>query len=379
MIKIGILTFHYSNNYGAILQALALEQTIRSLGYEVEIINYVPSSYKPNKISNILSLNRNFFAAYNDGFSIIDTIKKISIIRKHGNDLSNKISAFKSVTMNVSKRVNENTLNDILNEYSVIVVGSDQIWNPSQRQNPIYFLNFSDRFIGKKISYAADSTTSNVDKKDFDLLKKALKDFAHISVRNDHSHDFVKSILNIDVPIVADPTLLYDFNEITIDKQIDMEYILMYVLGKEIIGSHEQALTKIKSEYGNIPIYSIKIPTMNFELSPFADKIFYDLDPQEWINLFRNAKFIYTDSFHGVLFSLKFHIPFLAYYTEKLRATRFIDIGNRYQIARYIIQDVSEIDENELLKKLPDFTSIDEIIKSQKQASLIFLKKSLAE
>ena len=246
----------------------------------------------------------------------------------------------------------------------------------------IYFLRFGDKYKGKKISYAADSTIREINEGELEILKKSLSDFDDISVRNDHSFDFVKSVIEKDVEIVADPTLLIDFDE-TIDTKHkeygEGEYILTYVLGKEIQGSHESVINRIKNKYGNLPVYSIKIPTMNFELSPYADKVFYDLNPDEWINMFRNAKFIYTDSFHGVLFSLKYHKPFLAYYTEKLRASRFIDLAKRYNIDRYIIQNIEEMEDKKSLEKLPEFLRIDETIKLQKESSLKFLEKALGK
>lgn len=58
MNKIGILTFHYSNNYGGVLQALALQKVLQSRGYNVEIINYIPSRYNPSKITNSLGLKK---------------------------------------------------------------------------------------------------------------------------------------------------------------------------------------------------------------------------------------------------------------------------------------------------------------------------------
>ena len=198
-------------------------------------------------------------------------------------------------------------------------------------------------------------------------------------MRHLHSYEFIKTAINIDAEIVADPTLLIEFTHLEKLQDEKTEYILTYVLGKEIDGSHNKAIEKIRNKYGNIPVYSIKIPTMNFELSHFADKVFYDLNPDEWISMFRNAKFIYTDSFHGVLFSLKYHKPFLAYYTEKLRATRFIDLGKRYGIDKYIVRNITEIDDNKLLDVLPDFNSIDKIIDLQKELSLNFLKKALSE
>lgn len=377
MGKIGILTFHYSNNYGGVLQALSLHNTIKSLGYDVEIINFVPSSYQPYSIISNLGIRRKIFSNKLEDLNVVKILKKINIMKKHCEMISNKFNQFRDIEMNLSQQVNENSLKNILNNYSAIIVGSDQVWNPSQRKSPIYFLDFGDAFNGKKISYAPDSTIKEVKSEDIDILRNALSEFHHISVRNEHSYDFVKKIINKEVQIVGDPTLLFDFE---IDEKIRDEkenYILTYVLGKEIEGSHVKAIENIKNKYGDLPVYSIKIPTMNFELSPFADKVFYDLDPYEWLNMFKNAKFVYTDSFHGVLFSLKYHKPFLAYYTEELRATRFIDLGKRYGIDRYIVQNVDEITKKESLHAEPDFEKTDNILDKQRQQSLMFLIKAL--
>lgn len=279
--------------------------------------------------------------------------------------------------MKLSRQVDENSLKKILKEYETIIVGSDQVWNPSQRKKPEYFLNFGDAFKGKKISYAADSTIKEIDDEDVENLRKLLMDFSFISVRNNHSYCFAKSLVDKEINVVADPTILYDFKDFNIKEENKEEYILTYILGKEIEGTHMKAIEKIKKIYGDLPVYSIKIPTMNFDLYDFADKEFYDLDPVEWLNIFRNARFVYTDSFHGVLFSLKYHKPFLAYYTEKLRATRFIDLGKRYDIEKYIVTNVEEIDKKRSLDVKIDFEIIDKLLEKQKQYSLEFLKRAL--
>lgn len=379
MSKIGILTFHYSNNYGGVLQSLALHNTVKELGYDVEIINYIPKSYQPYNLTRNLGISKNIFKNKLSNLNVINISQKVKIMNKYSKSIMNKFDSYREEKANYSKRVDEDSLETILNNYSAIIVGSDQVWNPSQRRNPIYFLNFGDKYKGKKISYAPDSTIRDVNPEDLQVLKKALGEFHHISVRNDHSFDFVKSVIDKEAEIVADPTLLFDFNNLGKKESSEGEYILTYVLGKEIDGSHGKVIEKIRSKYGNLPVYSIKIPTMNFDLSPFADKVFYDLNPEEWMSMFKNAKFVYTDSFHGVLFSLKYHKPFLAYYTEKLRATRFIDLGKRYNIDKYIVQNKAEIDEKQALDVAPDFNSIDKIIESQKKTSLDFLRNALYE
>lgn len=377
--KIGILTFHYSNNYGGVLQALSLQKAIESMGYNVEVINFVPSNYKPTKILNNLGISKNIFKNKIEDLNVIHIFKKVNIMKNYNSRITSKFNTFRKKEMRLSKQVDENSLKTILKNYEVIIVGSDQVWNPSQRKRPEYFLNFGDSFEGKKISYAADSTIKDVSLEDIENLKNALNDFNFISVRNEHSFDFVKAITDKEIDIVADPTLLKELDFSNINTGIKGDYILTYILGKEIEGTHIRALKKIKKTYGNLHVYAIKIPTMKFELPNFADKVFYDLDPSEWIRMIENAKFVYTDSFHGVLFSLKYHKPFLAYYTEKMRATRFVDLGQRYDIERYIVQSVDEIEKKDSLRVKPDFKIIDIKLEAHKQYSLEFLEKALRE
>lgn len=377
MKKIGILTFHYSINYGAVLQALALLNVIESLGFDTEIINYIPTDYKPNSIICNLGVSKNIFNNRLEDINIPKIVKKIIIMKRFGEKISFKFDEFRKREMKLSKPVDEVSIFEILNNYDVIVVGSDQVWNPSQRKRNEYFLNFGNRYQGEKISYAADSTTKEIDSEDVNKLKSALGEFKYISVRNTHSLDFVKAIIDKDVPVVADPTILYNFIQSNDKEKRSGEYVLTYILGKEIEGTHKKALERVKKVYGNIPVYSIIIPTMNSDISNIADEKFCDLDPSEWINLFKNAKFIYTDSFHGVLFALKFHKPFIAYYTEKYRATRFIDLGCRYGIENYIVQNVWEIDEKNSLGSKPDFVYIDSVLDSQKKSSIEFLQIAL--
>lgn len=379
MTKIGILTFHYSNNYGAVLQALSLQHTIELLGYDVEIINFIPSDYKPTNFIYNLGLRKNIFRNKLKDLNLIKIFKKVSIMKDHSRDITNKFDSYRSNEMQLSKKVDENSLNTILNNYDIIVVGSDQVWNPSQRTRIEYFLNFGRNFQGKKISYAADSTIKEINSRDLDNLKGALNDFSFISVRNEHSDCFVKSIINKKVDIVADPTVIYDFQHKNADRYIKEDYILTYILGEEIKGTHDKALEKIKKAYGNLPVYSIKIPTMNFELSDYADKVFYDLGPIEWLNLIKNANVVYTDSYHGILFSLKYHRPFLAYYTERMRATRLVDIGKRYGIEKYIVQSVEEIESMRSIEIKPDYKIIDDLLEKHKQYSLNFLMEALRD
>ena len=382
MIKIGILTYHYSNNFGGVLQSYALYKHLKSIGANVEILNFVPLNYNNRSILFETGIRKNIFKMKIEDIDPKLLANRILIKKRYSKEIIRKFDLFRD-SMEMSEKVNEGNITSVINNYDVIIVGSDQVWSSGQRNKKEYFLGFDNRFKGKKISYAADSTISEVDPNQANKLKGYLEDFDFISVRNDHTHKFVKTLIGRSAPIVVDPTILFNFDnfeESNINTLIkDEKYILVYALGKEINGTNKKAIEKIKQIYGDIKVYSVVIPTMKFNLCNYADKVFYDIGPLEWIDLFKNASFIYTDSYHGVLFSLKYHKPFLAYYTEKLRATRFIDLGKRYSIDKYIVQNIREIDDNKLLDRLPDFNSIDKIIDLQKISSLEFLKKALSE
>lgn len=368
--KVGILTFHYSNNYGGVLQCYALYKTLINLGYDAEVINYIPLSYKN-------SIIRNLGMKDSKQINFKDILNKISVKLKYSNIITEKFNQFREEKIKLSKIVNENTINEILNNYNAIIVGSDQIWNPSERSKKEYFLNFDNEFKGKKISYAADSTVGEINSNVIENVRNSLKKFDFITVRNKHTFDFVNNAINKSPNIVADPTILYDFCNDVLNTNAEEKYILTYILGDEIRGGHRKAIEKIKNIYGDIPVYSIAIPTMKLQKINFANKIYYDLSPIEWIMMIKNATFVYTDSYHGCLFSLKYNKPFLAYYTEELRSTRFKDLGERYNVKSYIVTNTNEINDKTYLEKNIDFTDINKKIYNHRKESLEILEKML--
>lgn len=370
MSKIGILTFHYSTNYGAVLQATALLKVLHANGYDAEIINFVPSNYRSPSLSS--RLKKLFHLVKTKG----KILKKLVISTKYKKSITDTFNQYRGNNLVMSSQVNEKNITDLLANYHTIIVGSDQVWNPSQRKKSVYFLNFGSKFLGQKIAYAADSSSAAVSDGDKQLLRSVLDMFSGISVRNEHSLDFVKTVTGQEPEIVADPTLLYDFEAYSSAAPYE-PYILEYTLGSEIAGTNRAAVEVIKKIHGNLKVHSIKDPTSINNLCDYADIVHYDLGPNEWINMIQNASFVFTDSYHGVLFSIKYHKPFLAYYAEDLRAGRLIDTGKRYGIERHIIRSIDEIRTKKSLEIEADFESIDKRIKDHKELSISWLFEAL--
>lgn len=371
MKKIGILTFHYSNNYGGVIQSLSLYKVIKEFGYDLEIVNFVPSNYNKKKIFSTLGLRRNIFKNKLTSLNPITIFLKVIIILKYSKNISKKFDEFRCINGKLSKLYDENSIEKHLNEYDLIFVGSDQIWNPSQRKLPYYFLDFKEKYSGLKASYAADSTTSEVQESEKDLLSQSISKFDFISVRNNHTFDFVKKLIDTEVEIVLDPTLLIDFET---RSKSDEKYILVYVLGKELRNNNFKIIKEIKKKY-NYKVYSIKIPTEVFSIDKYVDKVFYDLSPDQWINMFYNASFVFTDSFHGVLFSMKFKKQFLAYYTEELRSSRFMDLSKRFMLEKHIISSVEDFYIKNPLEEIIDYNFIFDLIIGYKKQSINFIQR----
>ncbi len=362
-MKIGILTFHFGINFGGVLQCYALQSYLEKLGHTVEIINFVPPAF-------------HYYAWWEaNGYrkSWKQGLINAGIKLCFANSQRCKFQYFREKYLNLSKSYTLNSLADIGNDYDAVIVGSDQVWNPSQRSHAAYFLRPFINFKGLRISYAACCATSCIDSKQAVMLKDSLMRFNHISVRNKETQCFVKSLIGLEPEIVVDPTMLIDFDFASCTNNLADDYILVYVLGEEILGGHRQIISKIKNRYGNLPVYALILSENKPKYFPWANKSFWDLGPIEWIMFFKRAKFIYTDSYHGLLFAIKNRKPFLAYYAEKERESRFIDLSLRYNLNTFIVNSVTDASQKKSLEKTLDYKRIDLQVSEEVQKSRLFL------
>ena len=335
-MKIGILTFHFGTNYGGILQCYALQQVLKMQGHEVEIINY-RGIYKVTLVHRVV--NKLKTIANLRAFS---RLIKESILRMFTSNQTVKISHsmqekcmlifndFRRNFLSMSESVNEDTISRLADRYDAVIVGSDQVWTSLYDKHSIYFLNWlPNDYKGKRIAYAACSAHSFVQPSRSEDLNKYLSRFDLITVRDLTTQNLVKQITGKKVSIVADPTLLYDFKDF-VSEQPESPYILCYILGNEIKDGHKTTVTKIRKELGNITVKAILVPHSPNDIAKYVDDVYDAVTPQQWVNMFAHASFVYTDSFHGVMFSLKYDKPFFAYYTDLVRSSRLLDLKDRF-------------------------------------------------
>ena len=297
MKKVGILTFHYSDNYGAVLQAYALRERINRIpGYECDIINYIPEKYTYSLYQNNMEM-RNALIVKRELFD--------AFLREYCN-------------------VKEPVISDLQGtDYDVYVVGSDQVWRPSMNLclEDMYLKFAKNESIHKRIAYSA---SFGIDKWEYtptqtEKCSALVKMFNAVSVREESGVELCKKNFDIDVTWVLDPTLLLEKSDyMKLCEQIPVhlkKYLAVYVL--EMNDSIRKMCDEIASEKGLV---------MKF-FSADASAI---LSVPEWLAMFRDASYIITDSFHGTVFSIIFGKEFKCFYNKKRGAARFKSLLGLY-------------------------------------------------
>jgi hypothetical protein len=361
-MKIGILTFHFAYNYGAMWQCYGLQQALKRLGYnDVEVINVIPSKWHwflmgiPLKIS-------------------IDSVRKALIKLKHYKENKKPFDVFRKQYITCSNYFTMDAISECTRKYDAIIVGSDQVWAPSQQKDCLYFLNWQPAYRGLKIAYAPCCALKATNIKHKDTLRKALNDFNSLSARNDTTCQFVENITGKKVPLVPDPTMLTDYsNLITNDYKSKTKYILSFVLGSDIKGGNDAAISKLKELYKEAKIIAVVAAKSNPIIVNYADEVRYNVTPVEWLNLIAHAQLVYTDSFHCTVFSMKFHVPFIAYYSSPTRKSRFVDLSNRFAVGDHIITSVSELSQAAILPP----ADCDTILEEQRRIGDEYITNSL--
>lgn len=337
--KIAIMTWLYNGNYGTVLQAYALHTFVKNAGYDVENINY-KSSLK-TKLKNWI-VNKNspalFVGKFKEKFSKTDSVAN----EKRNENFSDFLKSNIKLTELASS---PDELLKFGNNYDAFICGSDQIWSP-YLMNPPYFLSFvPDK--KPKIAYAPSFGVTSTSAKKEKMICDFVKRFDYVSIREKQGSDFLKRITGRDYPVMVDPTMLLERKdwEKCIGDRIEKEkYIFCYML------TYNQKYVNAVKEYADknkLKVILIK-KDIGFENTGFT--IVEDAGPQQWLNYIKYAENVFTDSFHGAIFSIIYHKEFVLF-------KRFSDKSGASQNSRiYTLTEMLNIKD-----RIVDEASLDKI------------------
>jgi polysaccharide pyruvyl transferase WcaK-like protein len=298
-MNIGITTFQWANNYGAVLQAYALQTFLSERGHLVEVVDYRPLANMP--------IFKKFFSKKLTGcINKWEMVYKCSLFESFRKDYLNRTPAVFHVIKD---------LDSIADRFDILITGSDQVWNPQWLSEieglfDFYFLSFAGQKT-KRISYAASfghSEKETMNEQWQKIISEKLKGFNAISVRELSGVDLVRQLCGrTDAEQVVDPTLLLDslkYEKIASKNSKKRKYLFCYML-HGLDKDAEEIRKKIAEQFD--------LTVLKCDANKTGLHFGYNLpSPVDWLRYIRNASFMVTNSFHGVVFCLLFHIPFVA-------------------------------------------------------------------
>ena len=348
-MKIGILTFHWASNYGAVLQAYALQEHLRQAGHAVEIINY-----QPVRVIVRLKLGR---VRERDIAGMVKTWRIRSFRRRN-------------LHLSRSRFYSSRALRLAPLEYDAVVCGSDQVWNEwfvlwaEPRPTLSYYLDFVPG--GHRVAYAVSFGTEKLTDRVAALVAGELAKFSAIGVREDSGQAIVKEF-DIEAEVVLDPTLLlerrvYD-RLLSLEDSRQVPRLMTYLLHKNqefanAISDYvrETHFVECVSPGGWVPVSGV----------------------EGWLAQIRGSQFVVTNSYHGVIFSIIYHKPFIVVPVAHSNMNGRIEtLLGKLDLLGRIANDLDHEFLDRLVLGVIDWVSVDVELANLRAASTSFLSSAL--
>ncbi len=305
-MKVGILTYHFSDNYGALFQAYALRRWFLNQGCEADFINYHPDHIEAGG-----SIQFDHFFSKKNIKVIYLKLTKLKSQWFGNKKMQDNFVNFRRDFLGISGPEYK-TLTELENAglgYDLLVCGSDQIWNPSEHFgiDPVYFLDFATASkTTRRISYAPSFGRNEIDPKYKEGLAALIGKLDSVSVREQSGVAIIKDLINKEVPSVPDPTiLLSDYSDVMAEYPLSPgKYVFCYGLrSRAVIGDVAEAV----AGHFDAKLYS---PYNAHRRWKEIGETVYPC-PRQWLFLMHNAEFVVTNSFHGTALSILLNKPFV--------------------------------------------------------------------
>jgi len=375
-MKIAILTQPLKSNYGGILQAFALQRSIRDLGHDVVTIDRQLNA--KSKLRQTLSYLKHLSGG------ILSGSKPKRFNAKQQSTIFKNTLGFIDQHIKTSAPIDsEKKMLDHFHDnfYDAIVVGSDQTWRPLYSPNIFnFYLDFLGKGETKRIAYACSFGVDEWEysKSQTETCRELAKKFDAISVREQSGINLCTQYLDVNSELVLDPTLLLSANEYLTQLNICDQKARRHGLFTYILDGTKDKTKIIKKVCGSLNLHAFNNqPAVNLSghHSKNIDDYVYP-EVEGWIKGIHDSEFVITDSFHGCVFSIIFNKPFLVIGNQLRGMARFKSLLNMFGIEDRLIIHANELS-NENISNNIDWNRVNNILENQRARSLCFLKTSL--
>lgn len=384
MKKLGICICYAHRNYGSQLQSYATTVELKNRNIDFEIIRYkkkiTPSLILKNlpRLFNPVFISDRVMVRYQKKL-MMKTHPQLNSDNNTRNAALAKFSKERFTNLSPLYYGYDNLCKESA-KYDAVMVGSDQLWAPGGITSNFFNLLFVDDNT-TKISYAASFGVSEIEQKYHNLYNTFLSRMNYISVRENSGKKLVESLSSNKAQVVVDPVLLLDsemwLKEIPNKRLYDEPYIFAYFLGKSF--EYRQAVTEFAKKKGLKIVTEHHMDSYNKADENFGDYAPFDVGPAEFVNLIRNAEYVFTDSFHGSVFSMLYKKQFMVFnrYSANVvtsKNSRIDSFCENYGLTdRRFSGDINAV-ENEI-----DFETVLKKVEKYRNESKEFLDKALCD
>ena len=375
--NIGILTQPLHQNYGGLLQAYALQLTLKRMGHNPVIVDRHHSiTPEWRKIASHIKTVAYKLLGRKREFTYWPTRSEDETIVQHTNYFIDKYIQPKSRRLHSRNEFNNYIQSQ---KFDAFIVGSDQVWRPCYSPHlPTYFLDFlKENKEVRKIAYAASFGVDNWEYTEEQTLmaKELVSLFDAISVREDSGVELCRRYLGVKVDHVLDPTMFLskqDYLDLILAEKEPLSpgNLFTYILDPS--EEKQATIEQIAQEKELIP-FSVQAK-LNTRTKKNCKARIEDLvvpPVTKWLRGFYDAEFVITDSFHGCVFSIIFNKPFIAIGNQERGIARFNSLLSLYGLKKQL--------NNSSVKNISpaEWTKINELKFEMEKSSLKFLKENL--
>ena len=358
-MRIGILTHYNVINNGATLQMYALKSWLEEKGHEVFIL-----TYKKN-----FDFSEEAAKKYNPSFKNRLFVFKSYFIKGSPSLFFHKVKKHRIF----KKFIRQNfKFLDYKTPLDAVIVGSDEVFSLEVGCNKMmygYEVNANNL-----ISYAPSFGQTGIDLIEQrgckEIISSGLKQFSHLSVRDIYSQETVFKLINSKCPIVCDPVILYDFKKINTPIRVPKEkYILLYSYDKNMNGDKEVKALKEYAKKNNLKIYSVGT------YHKWCDKNI-TCNPLEWIEYFRNADQVITDTFHGAVLSMICFKKAL-FLKQSINGNKLSSLVSEFKLNNFLVEEINENVLDRFSKQVYKTDELSKLIDEKRSNGELYLTNSL--
>ena len=279
-----------------------------------------------------------------------------------------------------TKKYTDLDISELNGEFDYFVSGSDQVWNPNCALG--VFLQDFVKDNKKKISYAASISRNNLSEYEQSIMIPLIKEFKSISVRELTGKKLLENCGIKNVSNVIDPTMLLTvekWDKVIKKTKESKPYVFCYFFSDS--KDYRESISDFCNKKG-LKLLFIPYAKQKYSTSDSKGKGIpvNEVGPSEFLGLIKNAEYIFTDSFHGLVFSIIFNKKFIVFERDKnnnstSKNSRIYDLLRLFSLEKRLVNN--KIDFTEIIDSYINYKEVEDILNNEREKSLEFLKAAL--